>query len=154
MQCDLCGKDRQLLRAKIEGSILDVCPECTRFGEIIKTPRPIFLQQNKKHSIRKAEPEKIEIIIPNYYVLIKQARERKGLTQEEAAMKIAEKQSLYNSIEKGQIKPSLPLAKKLENFFGIKLTELYDDKMQAAIASAPIRKDTLTIGDIIRTKKQ
>jgi len=152
MQCDMCGAGRELVKAKIEGSVLDVCKHCARFGEIVRVPRSVSLHK-KRPILKKKEDEKIAIIVPNYYTLIKNAREKMGLKQEDAAQKLAERESLYHKIETGRLKPSLGLAKKLERFFRIRLVEQYDDNMKAVIASAPVRKDAFTIGDMIKIKK-
>ncbi|MFC1753095.1 multiprotein bridging factor aMBF1 [Thermoproteota archaeon] len=152
MQCDMCGRDSRLVKAKIEGTILDVCPKCAEFGEVIKTVRPVFLQK-KKPILRKQLKEKVEMVVPNYYSIMKKAREKRGLKQEEVAQKLSERESLYVKIEKGQIKPSLQLAKKLENFFHIKLIEQYEEKMHANVGSGQIKKDGFTIADFIKTKK-
>ena len=148
----MCGSNRKLVRAKIEGTVLDVCQGCARFGEIVKVPRPVTLNPHKRHVIHKNLPEKIEVIVLNYYSLIKSAREKRGLKQEDVARKMSEKESLYHRIESGQVKPSIRMAKKLEEFFKIKLVEEHSDKMQATMASAPINKNAMTIADIIRKK--
>ena len=36
MQCDLCGKEDELYLALIEGTELNVCKNCSKFGKIIK----------------------------------------------------------------------------------------------------------------------
>ena len=151
MQCDMCGKNSELKKVKIEETILDVCNSCARFGEIQKATRKVYI--NKKPSIRKTEKEtSIPIIVNDYYEIIKKAREKKELTQAEVAQQIAEKESLYHQIERGHKRPSIATAKKLEKFFQIKLVDQYTDKMQAEIAKAPEGKKEFTIGDMIKIK--
>jgi putative transcription factor len=145
MQCDMCGRETSLVKAKVEGTILDVCKNCARFGEIVRVQKPIQL---KKTPIRKLQTkERILVVVPDYYKLIKQARSKLGLKQEEVADKISEKHSLYHKIENGQMKPSLSLARKLEKFFSIKLVEEFEDNPKLSSKS---NSGTLTIGDLIR----
>ena len=35
MQCDMCGSEKNLVRAEIEGSEMVVCEECARFGNTL-----------------------------------------------------------------------------------------------------------------------
>jgi putative transcription factor len=39
MLCEMCGKDvESTVRAKIEGSVLALCPDCAKFGQAIDPP--------------------------------------------------------------------------------------------------------------------
>lgn len=151
MQCDMCGSNQGLVKAKIEGTVMDVCKTCARFGEIVRVPRSIP-RSHKSRPIKQSLPQKIEIIVPNYSVLIKQAREKRQMKQEDVAKKLSEKESIYHKIENGSFRPSIKLAKKLEAFFKIKLIEIHEDKMKPAVASAPINKNAMTIGDMIKKR--
>ena len=50
MECEICGKtvpENNPIRAKIEGSVMVVCKECSKLGKIQKTPpKPKFVKQN------------------------------------------------------------------------------------------------------------
>ena len=151
MQCDMCGTNKDLVNAEIEGTVLAVCAQCAKFGKIITIAKPIQIQRKTKPILRRRTTEIIESIIPNYYQLIRNARERKGLTQEEAAKQLSEKESLYHKIEKGQLKPSLALAKKLEKFFKIKIIEEIKEKdLSYTPQKGPASNSGLTIGDMIK----
>ena len=122
--CDLCGKPSQLIDAIIEGSMVSVCEECSKFGKVIqvKKPQTYFYEKPKKRLIIK-KPEIIEIVNNNYAQLIKQARESLNLKQKKLAKMLGIKESLLHKIESSHIKPSLQLAKKFQTFFKIKLIE-------------------------------
>jgi putative transcription factor len=63
-----------------------------------------------------------EIILdPEFPKVIRDARNRKGMTHEQLGQKINEKVTLLKKIETGTIKPDEILSKKLEKFLGIKL---------------------------------
>jgi len=49
MECNLCGRDLEVLnKTKIEGSILDVCDKCVKFGEKIVDRQQIFEKEQAK----------------------------------------------------------------------------------------------------------
>ena len=57
MECEICGKpvpEHNPIRAKIEGSVMVVCKECSKLGKIQKAPpKPKYVQQkNKKQNGR------------------------------------------------------------------------------------------------------
>jgi putative transcription factor len=57
----------------------------------------------------------------DYAKVLREAREKMGLTQEELGKKINEKASVISHLEGGKLKPDIALARKLEHFFKIKL---------------------------------
>jgi len=155
MQCDMCGTDTRLVLASVEGTEMKVCGACAKFGKILKpvyappTPKTLIRQQR---AIREQELEEtVEVMVENYSALIKQAREKANLKQEELALKINEKLSLIHQIETGHMELSIPLAKKLEHFFGITLIE--EVKSRTSIASVH-GDNQITIGDMITIKKR
>ncbi len=63
-----------------------------------------------------------EIILdPEFPKVIRDARNKKGITHEQLGQKINEKVTLLKKVETGTIKPDDILSKKLERFLGIKL---------------------------------
>ena len=146
--CELCGKHDRLKNVIIEGSILSVCSKCSSFGKAIKL-------SNKKETTaivpRKIKIETtVEIINPEYSRLIKDAREKLNLKQEELAQKISERESVIQHLEAGKLEPSLQLARKLERFLNIKLIEEYSEPSDKTINLAD---SSVTIGDLIKMKK-
>ena len=148
MNCDLCGKNSELFKARIENAIMNVCSKCSKFGEVIE--RVIEVNENKVVK-NKIEEELIELIKEGYGLIIKKAREKLGLTQEELAKKINEKASLIHKLENELIEPSLELAEKLEKFLKIKLIEYYKDKKDKLITSG---SGKMTIGDLLNAKSE
>lgn len=117
-ECDLCGKRDNLVRARIDGVLLNVCRNCAKSGTIVEPIKPIKI---KRVFASKTESE--ELIVPDFNQKIRIARQKNGLKQEELASKINEKLSVISSVESGKRMPDLKLAKKLERFFGITLIE-------------------------------
>lgn len=153
--CDMCGSAKDLVKAVIEGAELDVCPNCAKFGKIIVKPQKKFFKniETRRQTAPVKRTETIQVIVPNFGQLIKNAREKKGIKQEELAKKIAEKESLVNKIEAGHLKPSISAARKLEQFLNITLIEQHEEKHQPLIKGSE-RKDTFTMADFVKIKKR
>lgn len=149
----MCGRDGPVFKAEIEGTELNVCKICSKYGKVVRPTRKPFKSRPKPakkiERIQKEQSE--ELIIENYAKLIKNKRERLNLTQEKLAKKINEKESLLQKVESGHIKPSFRLAKKLQNFLKIKIIEEF--KTQKKIIAQKANSAPLTIGDLINFKK-
>ena len=50
MSCELCGRNNELVQAVVEGSMLNICKECSKFGNVIavRKTRPIIQSKIKK----------------------------------------------------------------------------------------------------------
>gem|GEM_PF-25772 len=75
---------------------------------------------------------------PDYSRVIKEARERLGLSQEELGRKINEKTSVISHLETGAMKPSDALARKIEHALKVKLlvpSEEVEEMVEEKIAS-------------------
>lgn len=151
MNCDLCGKDTELFRVNIENALMNVCCKCSKFGEVISKVVEKEIKEEKKLVKRKVEDKMIEIIKEGYGLIIKKAREKIGLKQEELAKKIKEKVSVVHKLENELIEPSLELARKLEKFLKIKLIEYYENKREKATVG---NDRELTIGDLLNDKSK
>ena len=89
-------------------------------------PSPLY---NKIKTIPKNKPlpqKKINltdeyILDPEFPKVIRDARNKRGITHDQLGQKINEKVTLLKKIETGTIKPDDTLSKKLEKFLGIKL---------------------------------
>lgn len=142
--CEMCGKETPLFKAVIEGSELNVCKSCGGFGRVMKTFKPRFEQ---KQELKK---ENIESLVPNFAQLIKQAREKRNMTQEEFAKLLNEKSSILHKIETGHFIPTIDAARKFERLLKIKLVESIEEEQIEDVKKT--KSDVLTIGDIIKLK--
>lgn len=146
----MCGKEDELYLAKIEGTELNVCKNCSKFGTVISEPKKKELKKPvKKKKQEKEEPEIIETIVENYSELVKGKRENMGLKQEELAAKLAERTSILQKVEKGNFTPSLQLARKMEKYLGITLIEKVQDQ---PTQTQKEKGKKLTVGDVIKIK--
>ena len=145
--CELCGKDTEVSRALVEGSELNVCEACGRFGKMLR--KPVFRAPAPKSAVPRA-PEPVEVVVSDYAVKIRTAREKSGMTQKEFALKLNEKESIIHKLENGLFVPPIDMAKKLERLLRIKLVEIeQEEKTDTQKRSS----GALTIGDIINIKK-
>ncbi|MBR2254570.1 MAG: TIGR00270 family protein [Candidatus Methanomethylophilaceae archaeon] len=133
----MCGKTVPNTRTVIiEGSKLNVCPGCAKFGEDYRAPgangSPVThtvieerLQKREKRMKSKdiyAGASSTELV-DNYGAVIKAAREAKGMDQEQFAASILEKKGTISKIESNSLVPDDKLIKKIEKALDIKLTE-------------------------------
>ena len=147
--CEICGKRFENLdRAIVEGVMIDVCHDCGKFGKVILVRKPL-IEPNRVVPVHTREI--VEDVVNSYPGLIKKAREKKGLKQDELAKSIAEKESVISKIESGSLKPSFILAKKLEQFLGVKLIETTEEKKEVGLN---LKDNHLTIGDILKVKNR
>jgi putative transcription factor len=145
MQCDICGKEVPLVKADIEGTTLNVCANCGRFGKVLS--KPIEPKPAERHrSTKPAEEAPAQIIVRDFSRLVKHGREMLELKQEDFAKKINEKISVVHNVESGRHEPSIELARKLERFLKIKLI---DEHKEEKLGSNKKGGEGFTIGDII-----
>lgn len=146
MQCDLCGKSTDLVNAVVEGSMLSVCKNCAKFGNVVEVKKPVVDKQ-----VFEVQKEQVfDEIVEGYGEKIKKARTEKNLTQDDLAKKIAVKESVIRKIETEEIKPDLVTAKKLENFLKVKLIEQYREEKK----ELNLKDKSLTIGDLLKLKEK
>ena len=164
MECEICGKEvpeHNPIRAKIEGSVMVVCKECSKLGTIQKAPpKPKFRQQKKskkqknntrnKNYSRRDEPS--EELIEDFEIEIRKARESKNWKREDLGKKINERVSVITRIETGKMTPDVKLTKKLERALDIKLLEKVDnvDLNQFINSSSGER----TLGNVMKIKRK
>src|SRR6478736_3446173 len=79
------------------------------------------IQKNKPPPQKKINLTDEFILDPEFPKVIRDARNKKGITHDQLGQKINEKVTLLKKIETGTIKPDETLSKKLEKFLGIKL---------------------------------
>jgi putative transcription factor len=143
MECEICGKpvpENNPIRAKIEGSVMVVCKECSKLGKIQKAqPKPKFVKQNNNKNNKNKRPattrnraysrneEPTEELIEDFSLEVRKAREAKNWSREDLGRKINERVSVINRIETGKMTPDNKLTKKLEKALDIKLLEKVDN---------------------------
>ena len=148
--CEMCGLERPLLPTLIEGTTLQVCSNCGKYGKALPTSSPAQQQTMTQKVKQRSEAEMDYLIVPDSASLIKQAREQKKLQQKDLALALREKESVIQHLESGHLQPSLVLAKKLEKYLHITLVQLYIPPEKTNTS----KDGTLTIGDLINLRKR
>ena len=151
----MCGRTAQLVKAKVEGTILDVCPDCAKFGKIETKQYQNKTQKYNKPIIKQfQQPKKeiIQLIMDDYPAKVKSAREKTGLTQEEFARKLNEKESTIQKIETGNLRPPIALARKIEKIINIKIIEEYDESGEIPLGPTQKKTEGFTIADFIKKR--
>ena len=163
MECEICGKpvpENNPIRAKIEGSVMVVCKECSKLGTVQKAPpKTKYVKQNKgkkpantrkRNYSRNDEPS--EELIEDFSFEVRKAREAKDWSREDLGRKINERVSVITRIETGKMTPDTKLTKKLEKALNIKLLEKVDnvDLNQFINSSSGER----TLGNIMKIKRK
>jgi len=156
MLCEMCGAESALLAPrKISGSVLQVCSACSDSGSE-PTPRESIghrayvaqALQKRNLKTRYSDIETDEsVLVSDYGVVVRQAREKLGLDHATLASKISEKKSIVASVESGNMHPNEKLTKKLENFLRIKLTEHVGDNPEQNAKKSSVH---LTMGDLLK----
>ncbi|MHA1299793.1 MAG: multiprotein bridging factor aMBF1 [Candidatus Helarchaeota archaeon] len=156
--CDICGRPifGKPITKYIEGAKLLVCPNCSRFGKPVKTPKTTSVKpkitKRRKRSYSGIKKQTDFILIENFGTVIRKARENKKWTQDELARKLKEPLSLIKRIEKNKINPSFKIVKKIEGLLNISLREV--DIGEVLPKFRPKPKPGTTIGDIVEIKKK
>ncbi len=143
----MCGKEGDLVDAIVEGAVMNVCLGCSDHGSVITINQPVV---DKKMTMIKEDEsvDAIDIVVEDYSDKIKKAREKKGITQEELAKSIAEKESVVHQLESAKLKPNFKLANKLEVFLNITLIDKVETKLKKD-KNVNFKDSTVTIGDLI-----
>jgi len=130
MRCELCGKPVfERIYAEVEGSRKLVCQECAgAFGKDIKSfGQESFAPSRPSFGERKIAP-RIQLdegldLSEDFGKKVSSKRQKLGLTVEELARKIFEKESTIHKIEAQKLVPSDAMVSKLEKALSISLRE-------------------------------
>ena len=160
MICEMCGKDVPQTRAVIvEGTKLNVCPNCSKFGEdyraqsaggapVSQTVIDERLEKRERRMKSKdiyAGSSSVEVI-DDFGGAIRAAREEKGMDLEQFASLIQEKKGTLAKVESNNLIPDDKLIKKIEKALGIKLTET----VQAGSSIGGSNSGKMTLGNFIK----
>ncbi|MCX8150330.1 MAG: multiprotein bridging factor aMBF1 [Candidatus Bathyarchaeota archaeon] len=172
MRCEVCGRKihENPNKVIIEGAKMTVCRECAKHGTTTwsEAPKPkvelqkpnlpsVVLTSNMgsipiKKKVFQPKVDTTQEIVEDYGEVIRQAREKAGLSHEELGKKINEKESLLRKIETGKVAPNDLLVSKLEHILKIKLlVPVSEEKTPPKTTKVA---NELTLGDIIQFDKK
>ncbi|MEO2117789.1 MAG: multiprotein bridging factor aMBF1 [Methanocaldococcus sp.] len=163
--CELCGKlTDKLYKVMIEGSEMYVCKECAKFGKSPKTysrlgkktimgKGTITTTKQVKKSVKRRRRDifdALPMLREDYGDVIREAREKRGLSIEELAKKIKMKASTLQKFERYELEPDEREIKILEKELKISLTESVGEETSYYGGGD---EDGFTLGDFIKIKK-
>ena len=161
MICEMCGKEVPMTKTVIvEGSRLNVCPSCARFGEdyrgsgsngapVTQTVIQDRLQKRERRMQSKdiyAGSASVELV-DDYGGVIREARVAKGMDLDQFAASILEKKGTLAKIESNNLIPDDKLIKKIEKALGIKLTESVQSGVTVGGGNG---RNSMTLGNFIK----
>ena len=173
----MCGSEQpSLTTVKVEGAELQLCDDCKEFGTEVRTESSS--STSTKYSTpssggsgssgsggstgagggssgggstrrRRDMFDDMDEIAADYDQRIREAREARGLSQEDLAKSLNEKASLIRKLERGDMLPSDDVRSKVESELGISLVEGEDaDDTEWSGDSST----TTTLGDVVKRK--
>ena len=164
MFCEICGREivGKPARSLVEGARLIVCQQCSSLGTQLpgfpdRPPRPT-VAPTRTHAPIERLPKAIEEsdLLEEYADIIKEGREKQGLTQQDLAFKAKEKVTVIQKIEIGKMLPTMRLTKELEHILRVRLLA---PREEIEIPSPPRRASpapNVTLGDValVRHKEE
>ncbi len=127
MQCELCGEECGCRLGIVDGVKMMLCPNCMTFGKSVDVSpqasstvakRPI-LERIRRPVAKDIYKGMDKELVSGWNELIKNARDKKGITREELGFKIGERTVTISKIENGDLRPSDKMIEKLEKELGI-----------------------------------
>lgn len=116
MDCEVCGQRiiGKPYRVSIEGVVVLACEQCSSLGYRLK---------EVDRAAAAEELFDMPELVEEYPRLIRRARERLGLKQEELAKRLLERVSVVKKLEAGNLRPDERLIRKLQRVLKVQLTE-------------------------------
>mgnify|MGYP000038160526 CR=1 FL=1 len=94
-------------------------------------------------------------LVEDFGELIRKARIRLGLTQQDLAAQLNEKITVIKKIEAGQLRPSIQLAKKLEKFLKIRLlVPVEEESIELGKLSSRRELKGVSLGDLLKEGRE
>jgi putative transcription factor len=119
--CELCGSQitGEVIPIVVENVPMKVCRPCSKHGKQVVSKKI----EKKPKPVKEMFTFNLPSVREDYSKLIKDGREKLGLTQDELGSKIAEQGTVVKLLEQSKFKPDEALAKKLEQVLRISLFE-------------------------------
>lgn len=161
MICEMCGKEVPVTKTVIvEGTRLNVCPSCARFGEDYRASSsngaPVtqsVIEERLQKRERRMQSKDIYSgstsveLVDDYGGVIREARVAKGMDLDQFAASILEKKGTLAKIESNNLIPDDKLIKKIEKALGVKLTEAVQSGVTVGAGN---NSNKMTLGNFIK----
>jgi putative transcription factor len=159
MQCELCGRDCDCRIAVVDGVRMMLCPTCMKHGQVVDNfeaassvvKKPI-LKRIKRPKVKDVYRDMEKELVSGWNELVKNSREKKGLSREELGFRIGERTVTISKIENGDLRPSDKMIDKLEKELGITLVE--EVASVSTTTTGSHSRKGYTFGDFIKKEKE
>jgi putative transcription factor len=152
VRCELCGEE---IRGRAYLGVVDraemiLCEKCVKRAS--RVYGPLGQAATPRRPVQRARPpgrleEAVsEEVVEDYARIIREARERAGLTRDALAAMLGVKVSVIRRIEEGALTPPIDLARKIERVLKVKLVEEVIDERLGRRGEAEAWEETL--GDV------
>ena len=159
----------------IEGARIRVCSSCAQKGNKAPAKKKLKSQlrrqqraktsktrnDKKKSSKRRSRPVSNQLqnleVIPDYAKKIRRIRNSQNMDQEKFAQTLNEKPSLIRRMEANKMKPTIQLAKKIQDTYNIQLLQKKDSNVNLTASQRKKyikRGKGTSLGDIAFIKKK
>jgi putative transcription factor len=161
MECEMCGKKVGTQRYMVEGTVMRLGIECSKYGTPLDQPAAAGSQAAVRQNLeRRAErgtsrsvfEAEALVLVEDYGPIIHKAREARGLTHDPLGNKVSARVPELKQIEAGKLRPGDDLAKRLQKELGI---TLFEKPEGTPVVSGVNKKPAaggagLTIGDLLK----
>jgi len=158
----MCGKEVPITKPMmVEGSKLNLCQNCARFGDEYKetnsspgTPVPKSViegrlqRRERRMQTRDIYSSTTRELIDDYGAVIRNAREAKGLDLDDFSKSIFERKGTIARIEANDLVPDDKLITKLEKALDICLKEDVQSGGQAGVGGK--KSESMTLSNFIK----
>jgi len=152
--CELCGKEvDRPIKVEVAGTKMNACTSCRKMGKVLG---PSVDSANSNHTFYKKKKELVEKeVISNATSIVNSNLAKKGLNVQQLARILNIKESTLNKILSGKLILDLIVARKLENYFEINLTQDAENSNinpQDYMASSQETVEPSSLGDLLLQK--
>ena len=160
----MCGKTIGTRRYMVEGVVMNLGLECSKYGTPMDAPAPAgskaAVEQGLERRAQRMQSKSVFggeaeswVLVSDYGARIHKGREAKGWTHEQLGNKVSARVPELKHIEAGKLRPSDDVAKKMEKELGITILEKVEGP--SPVVSGANKKPAagsggLTIGDVLR----
>ena len=167
-QCEMCGKNVSTRTYTVQGARMNLCMDCSRFGDEYNDPRAssggrsssgtsdaVIQQRLEKREKRRQTKDiysgsETTELRADYGRVIRQAREKKWPNLKDFAESIGEKQLTLSKIEAQTLTPDDKIVAKLEKALGITLREA----VSSGGTTGSSQTGGMTLGNFIRVEEK
>jgi len=135
LTCEICGNPIRTPpnRVEIDGAVLQVCQSCAKSGTPLMSTVPRVRSAKTRHVVKGESIESELEVDPEYGSIVRQAREKMGITQRSYQFPINVKPSVISLVETKKMKPDLVLARTLMHYLKVELLVSSSDLESARV---------------------